>query len=1123
MSPAADSVIRRLDAVRQTWWLCSLLATAVLAVCVSFGLLLVFMLGDALLRFSQGWLAILFAVWLGVTLAVLVLVVRRLAQSHRSLEATARRVEFELPELGSDLINVVQLSSEAANGDRAFCEAAVGDAAARLARFRFETAASQETRWQRFCYCMQTPRDLVESLGLLALLVGVALVCQMVVPNWGSAASRLLKPWTFVPSVGSVQIVKVTPGDAEILLNSSLEVSAEINNPHGTPYQATLFVAEEDQRETALAMTAEQQNALYKATLPAVTRPLKYRLEIGDSQTGIYTVKVRERPTIQQVEVTLHYPKYLGRAPGHMVQKDCDLEAPQYTIAELRIRPSTPITRGQLEFVGRPLPVPGRVEQEGGLLVARLPLVEDGAFTVKMANSAGHVDSNPRVNRVHVIPDRPPTVELVKPARQETAAPGEAVPVLIRAGDDYGVGSVRLEMRVQQLAPKTPEQEPSAPTPEDAEKLPLQVVREWKNFEAGTALMLSHRLQLSAGPFKPGQTVLLRAVAWDNRRLDEMGQDLQPQRAESGWHAIRLVSPEAKAATASEQLEALRAAVWKILEKQVRARMLAAAILKKEQFTQRAAAAADVRTQQVEIQKQSAELAQPAADDKEDRRVIRRILGQLAGGEMLQAVRQGDELVRVQSLDGFQQPVPELVATQDRIIAVLRKLLDAAREAQREALAEMGKRPGGDLPEETQKKLEEMAAKLEEFLKQQKKVIEASENLAKKPVEDFTEEEEQLLKTLAASQDEWSKFMKELASDLSRLPEQDFANASVAKELVEIQTELKMAEDALLKKSADIAVPLEQLGYERAEEMTTNLEKWLPDTPDRERWSQEEALTDADKEAPMAELPGELEDLIGDLMEEEEDLFDEMEDISSSAADSLDKGAGWDALDGPISNMSARGVTGNRLPNTNEIGGRAGEGRQGKSSGEFVGDEAVGKGGRRTPSRLTPDPYVRGQIRDHSRDPSGGATGGGKESGQGGEGLEGPTPGSPGPRELHRLADKQAQLRNQAEAIDLKFQVANFHRTDLKKMIELMRRVESDLKAGSYQNALRQRRVLAEGLGNVKQYLGGEFQVRRDASANLPADIQKEILGGMHEPSPAGWEQLNRQYFERLSSGGNKQ
>ena len=84
-------------------------------------------------------------------------------------------------------------------------------------------------------------------------------------------------------------------------------------------------------------------------------------------------------------------------------------------------------------------------------------------------------------------------------------------------------------------------------------------------------------------------------------------------------------------------------------------------------------------------------------------------------------------------------------------------------------------------------------------------------------------------------------------------------------------------------------------------------------------------------------------------------------------------------------------------------------------------------------------------------------------------------------------------------------------------MIEVMAQVERDIKAGRYQNALRQRQVLAEGLGNVKQYLEGQFEVRRDTTSNLPADIQKKILGSMQDPSPAGWEELNRRYFDRLS------
>ena len=267
----------------------------------------------------------------------------------------------------------------------------------------------------------------------------------------------------------------------------------------------------------------------------------------------------------------------------------------------------------------------------------------------------------------------------------------------------------------------------------------------------------------------------------------------------------------------------------------------------------------------------------------------------------------------------------------------------------------------------------------------------------------------------------------------------------------------------------------------------------------------------------MAELPGELEDIVGELMEEEEDLMDEMEDVSSSAADSADKGAGWDAMDGPISNMSARGVTGNRLPNSSEIGGRSGEGRQGKSSGEFVSDIAVGKGGRKTPSRLAPDPFTKGQVKDLSKDPVGGATGGGKESGAGGEGLEGPVPRQVD-RDMKRLAKRQAELRNKAEAIDLKFKVLNYHHTDLEKLIDTMTTIERDLRSGRYRSALRRRKVLLDGLGHIKSYVEGEFEVRRDQSTNLPADIQKEILSSMEDASPAGWEELNRRYFQRLAT-----
>ncbi|MGW8257555.1 MAG: hypothetical protein ACWGMZ_08730, partial [Thermoguttaceae bacterium] len=915
MLPEAETIIHRLDSARQRWWFCSLLSDCVLVAGVSLALILICILGDAFLLFSPSVVRMLLFGWLCATAGMLLTAARLLLRNLRSLEAAARRVESELPELGDNLINLVQLSEQRCSGEPAFAQAAIRHATEQVNRISFDAALKKESRLKRLRYCLQTPRDLAELLVLFGAMICALMICKIYVPNWDSSARRMFSPWSYVPSVGKAGVIEVTPGDAHVLLGDGLQIVARIENPQGEIFDASIFIQPEGEEETRLSMASDPGRQQYKYAFSTIEKLLRYRVEIGGSQTPFYTIKVYEKPSVARLKVTYCFPDYLKRKEETVSQKTADLEAPQYSTALLRIEPSTAVSKGFVRMDGRQ--IFGRVEEDGKLLRLELPLLKNSSFTIHLFNKAGLVDPEPRINRIHVIADRAPSAELIKPPAQSTATLGAKSAVLIRAGDDYGIGGLRLEMKVSTAA-----------------GIPATVLKKWNDFEYTTATTRRYDLELNADKFRVGQAVFVRAVVSDKRSINNWGLQLQAQESDSAWHELKIV----------------------------------------------------------------------------------------------------DEL---------------------------RKFPDGARVDEKEFLSQLKRRPGGDLPEEVKQKLREAREKLDKFLKEQKKIIEASENLAKTPVDDFTQQEAKQLEALAAAEDDWSKFMRELFEDLSKLPEQDFANPSSVKDAIEIQTELKMAADALLKKTVDIAVPLEQLGYEMAEEMKTNIEKWLPDSPDREKWSQEESLSDKDKEAPMAELPGELEDMIGELMEQEEDLFDEMEDVSSSAADSLDKGAGWDTLDGPISNMSARGVTGNRLPNTSEIGGRAGEGRQGKSSGEFVGNEAVGKGGRKTPSRLTPDPFVKGQIKDRDKQVAGGATGGGKQSGLGGEGLEGPAPRATNMRDPQRLAAKQATLRNKAEGIDLQMKVMHYNHVELKKMIEIMARIELDIKSGRYKNALRQRPVLA--------------------------------------------------------------
>ncbi len=1151
MSPNAQRVIDRLDQLRQKWWVFTMLSSTVWAVSASLALFLLFACLDSFFRFSQLALGIGLVAWLLSTVGLVGFVLRRIMISQRSLEGTARCVETENPELESNLINLVQLSQDERNVDREFCRAAVDQAAKQVDSFPFDKVTVRETRFRRFLYSLQTPRDFVEACCVLGLLLFLSVLGSAMLPNWSSAAGRLAKPWEFVPSVGNVKI-DVKPGNTEVLLGTPLEITAETDEPlTETPFSALLYVQPEgaDKEEQMLMMpvspekiqteepgpqvpaldSAEKRvKKQYVLTIPVVSKPAKYRVEVGDSQSPKFQIKILEKPTVADAEVVYTYPPYMKRPTNTVQLRTADLIAPQYTTAQLRVKPSVPITTGRLEWDGGG--AVGDVSEDGMLLTAKLDMVRTASYKIRLQKD-GFEDPAPRLNNIRVDIDRAPGVEMVRPTGDVSIGPGQSVPIAAKLTDDFGLAAAWLEAKVRDAGSDSEKVEDKDAKNGSKSKDGVKKIFEWTIDENNQPLLenVEYTLHVNDSLAKPGQTLMVRIVAVDNRSYTNVswGIDLKPQETAGPWRMIKIIDKDEAIKDTQAQLGTLRDSLRKLMEKQIRNQVRTAAVSSKKTLDERAAIAGEDRTNQVEISKEATRVIKSIpADGRAEDQMIKRDLNKLAFGEMTEAVETADLLTKSSTVEAFDAPAAKLHGIQGKIAEALRNMIGIARNAEVKALAEMGHRSEDDLPDDVKKKMESLKNAMDEAIEAQRKVVEAAQNLNKENVEDFSEEEDQLVKQLKAAEDAWEKFTNELNTDLSKLPFQDFANASLLQEMVEIQTELakRNGDEGDLGKCEDIAVPLEQLGTEMAEEITSNMEKWLPDTADRERWSQEETVNDDEKEAPMAELPLELEDLIGELMEEEEDLFDEMEDISSSMIDSLDKGAGWDALDGPISNNSAKGVTGNRLPNTNEIAGRSGEGRQGKSGGEFVGEEAVGKGGRNTPTRLTPDPYQKGQIKDHSRDAVGGATGGGKEAGETGEGLEGPQARNRGDRERNRLPGKQADLRNRAEGIDLNhMKVMGFHNTDLEKMKDAMSQVEIDLRGGRYANAQRQRKVLLDSGEDVKKHLGGDFFVKEDQTLNLPTNIQEQLVSGFDDPSPAGWESVNKEYFKKLSEGTTAQ
>jgi len=997
----------------------------------------------------------------------------------------ARFLEVRLPELGNSLINTILLAERAGDWSGTLVERAIGEAAGGARGVNLMAAVSQRRakRW-----------GLAAGVALLLLASFVVLAFG----RFSSAGLQILMPFSRVASVGAVRFLSITPGNVSWIKGEPLVIEAVIADPGGKRYEGTIELTGLTDAQTdrkALALAGGTLNR-FAYRVPQVLQPFRYRLTVGGTESPEFQVALKEPPLIEQIDVVYHYPEYTGLEPQRVENNGGEIRCLIGTMVEMTVRVSSSVEASSLMF-GSGQTLKCLAAEDGRALSTRFTVLADDTYQIHLGGAAPNGAAV--VYRIVALEDQPPVVRFTVPARDVVASLGESVRMSLKGADRYGLGEVRLL------------------TQADGQPEP-RVAATWKKFADPKEAVIDTCVRIDPAEYRLGQTITYWAEAFDRRTYQGGATPKGPNRATTAKYKIILEDEKAAAEQKLDQLTRLYERLREILKSQEQARLAAGGLVQLKTPAEVRSGGFALEQAQRSIRDATLRVVKEVRFEAEIL-AIRETLQMLAANEMASAMTKAKAVADTKD-DSRLAAVPQLAEAltrdQDTIIAVLRRILDITGKLADAVKEEQNRLDPSDLPPEALDKLKALRDRLKEFADEQKKVIEGSKELAKRPVDDYTETDQRELEKLQAIEDQWDKFLTEAIADFSKVPEVDASNPSLCKELIEVKTDVEMAADALAKKAADIAVPLEELGMEAAEEIVENLERWLPDTPDRQRWSQEEFTGDV--EIPHAELPEQLEDLVGDLLEEEEDIFDEMEDITSGAGDSLDKGAGWDAMDGPISNFSAKGVTGNRLPNTSEISGRSGEGRTGKSSGEFVEETATGKGGRRTPTRLSPDAFSKGEVNDTSPEAPTGATGGGKISGSGSEGLEGPVPPEV-QRRMGTLAGRQAQLRNKAEGVKAALQVRNYDSFSLNEAIDAMRKIQRDILAGRYRNALRRKDVVLDNLKGTKMLLSGEVRIRKDASVALPNDVQKDVLDALDKPMPRGYEEYLKRYYTRLSEG----
>lgn len=841
-----------------------------------------------------------------------------------------------------------------------------------------------------------------------------------------------------------------------------------------------------------LAVAAKDLNFAY--TFTDIRRPFAFRVFAANAYSRSVRVNVRPLPRIKESVFRLTPPAYTGLGvvtnpgppaaiaglPGSKLEALIAVEPAAQTASWKQGDKSVAFASAD-----------GRWQTETVLASA-------GAYEIEVTEPSLAKPLLIARGEVGLETDNPPEIDFITDDRNRLATLGSALKLDVQAKDDYGVARIDVTIRPA-------EQEEGA-----------RSIKQWSYLgPPGNRGPLKESLTLKIDPreFAADAAYVIEAVARDFRPGAKPGK--------SRPVILRIRSPENFTVAPDDPL----ARAFQLLKLTIAKQEMAI------NLTQNLKTHLDEALEHASVPQHKERMGTQQGDAQTggeraigefkkhaDGKLYASRMDPLVGGEM-KLVLGGIDKINDKKTQVLPRQLTEIEDRQNYILMELVALLGQFADSRKEKLNAV--QPGKEElnpPLTTQDVAKDLTEDLKQFAKMQEKILERTKSLLDKRPEDLTEEEQKILGELAREEAQWAKFLEEKLTDFSKLPLQDFADGSLAKELNEVWQDVKLAEKSLYEKKIELAVPQEQSGLENAKELVQNLERWMPDTPDHLKWNMEEPPTPFD--TAVAELPSELEDIVGELLDKEEEMTDDVEDVSSSWNDSPDKGAGWDAMDGPISSMAAKGITGNQLPNQMEIGGRSGEGRTGRSMGQFVEDSAEGKGGRETPTRVSPTPYEQGSVKDSSKDSKGGATGGGKLSGYSQEGLRGPAAPDRS-QKMPRLAEQQATIRQKAEALALKLRAYHVPTGDLEASIAAMKRFEDAAKKNDGFGVRQSFSRIVDALADAKDSAKQESGLHRERT-KLPEWMRDEISTGLQDGVPKGYEEMISEYFRALAENKPK-
>ena len=296
-----------------------------------------------------------------------------------------------------------------------------------------------------------------------------------------------------------------------------------------------------------------------------VRRPFDFLLRGGDDEDDIprYRVEITIPPRVLDMRSTITYPDYLGREPE--VVADGSVTVPQGAQVEVAFTTDMPIGAARA-VMGNDSVVAEKVGDDGRSFRFRYTAERTVSGRIVMRTPDGK-ENDPASDsfEVRVKADQPPRIDWIWPRGNLEATPTARVPVLAQCGDDHGVASFVLEVRVNAEDPIQVTLQPWRQGALEDGPVPTAA----NDGAYGRPRLLTYvPLELGALRKSSGEEGPAPLASLDTVSVRLVGKDYREQVRESDWVRIDVRSPTALERDLSTQRSNIRLSIESVRREQ---------------------------------------------------------------------------------------------------------------------------------------------------------------------------------------------------------------------------------------------------------------------------------------------------------------------------------------------------------------------------------------------------------------------------------------------------------------------------------------------------------------------------------------------------------------------------